>query len=155
VNAGIGGMGEPWAGGSGSSKIPSRVSRRAAEAAGQLADPVDRSICRPSAQIPIRSEDFPPWTEGVPADDHRRSSVTLQPSDRSEARLEMPVVERIARMGLRAVEGRWGALIALRPATSEFSRAQRTLEGPRRSPVRSEPAPALRGAGTARPVKEG
>ena len=49
----------------------------------------------------------------------------------------------------------WGAFIGLRPATSEFSRAQRTLDGPRRSPVRSEPVPVLRGAGTARPVKEG
>jgi len=48
-----------------------------------------------------------------------------------------------------------GAFIGLRPVTSEFSRAQRTLDGPRRSPVRSEPAPVLRGAGTARPVKEG
>ena len=45
--------------------------------------------------------------EGVPADDHPRSSVTLQPSHRSEARLETPVVglQRIVRMGLRAVEG--------------------------------------------------
>jgi hypothetical protein len=44
----------------------------------------------------------------VPADDHLRRSVTLQPSHRSEARLETPVVglERIVRMGLRAVEGR-------------------------------------------------
>ena len=59
MNAGIGGMGEPWAGGSGSSQIPTKVSRRAADVAAQLADPVDRSICHPSAQIPIRSEDFP------------------------------------------------------------------------------------------------
>jgi hypothetical protein len=46
--------------------------------------------------------------EGVPADDHRRSSVTLQPSHRSEARLQTPVVglERIVRVGLRAVKGR-------------------------------------------------
>ena len=46
--------------------------------------------------------------EGVPADDHPCSSVTLQPSHRSEAGLETPVVglERIVRMGLRAVEGR-------------------------------------------------
>jgi hypothetical protein len=79
VNAGIGGMGEPWAGGSGSSQIPSRVSRRAAEAAGQLADPVDRSIRRLSAQIPIRWRTFPPWTEGVPADDRRRLSRPRRP----------------------------------------------------------------------------
>jgi hypothetical protein len=59
VNAGIGGMGEPWAGGSGPPQIPSRVSRRAAETAGQLADPVDRSIRRLSAQFAFRSEDFP------------------------------------------------------------------------------------------------
>ena len=59
MNAGIGGMGEPWAGGSGSYQIPSRVSRRAAEAAGQLADPVDRSIRRLSAQNPIRWRTFP------------------------------------------------------------------------------------------------
>src|SRR6266545_2642178 len=45
--------------------------------------------------------------EGVPADDHPRSSVTLQPSHRSKARLETPVVglQRIVRMGHRAVEG--------------------------------------------------
>ena len=51
--------------------------------------------------------------EGVPGDDHPRSSVTLQPSHRSEARLETPVVglERIVRMGLRAVEGRREQLI--------------------------------------------
>ena len=45
--------------------------------------------------------------------DHRRSSVTLQPSDRSAKRLERRVVglERIVRMGLRAVEGRRERLI--------------------------------------------
>jgi hypothetical protein len=59
VNAGIGGMGEPWAGGSRSSQIPSRVSRRAAEAASELADPVDRNIRRLSAQFAFRSGDFP------------------------------------------------------------------------------------------------
>jgi len=52
VNAGIGGMGEPWAGGSGSSQIPWRVSQRADEAAGQSADSVDRGIRRPSAHSP-------------------------------------------------------------------------------------------------------
>jgi len=60
VNAGIGGMGEPWAGGSGSSQIPSKVSRRAAEAASQLADPVNRSIRRLSAQFAFRSEHLAP-----------------------------------------------------------------------------------------------
>lgn len=65
MNAGIGGMGEPWAGGSRSSKIPSRVSRRAAEAAGQLADPVDRSIRRLWVQFAFRSEGFPLWTEQI------------------------------------------------------------------------------------------
>jgi hypothetical protein len=51
--------------------------------------------------------------EGVPADDHPGSSVTLPPSHRSKARLETPVVslERIVRMGLRAVEGRREQLI--------------------------------------------
>jgi hypothetical protein len=51
--------------------------------------------------------------ERVPADDHPGSSVTLQPSHRAEARLETPVVglERIVRMGLRAVEGRREQLI--------------------------------------------
>ncbi len=51
--------------------------------------------------------------EGVPADDHPCSSVTLQPSHRSEAGLETPVVglERIVRMGLRAVERRREQLI--------------------------------------------
>ena len=46
--------------------------------------------------------------EGVPGDDHPRGSVTLQPSHRSKAGLETPVagLERIVRMGLRAVEGR-------------------------------------------------
>ena len=46
--------------------------------------------------------------EGVPGDDHPRGSVTLQPSHRSKAGLETPVVglERIIRMGLRVVEGR-------------------------------------------------
>lgn len=46
--------------------------------------------------------------EGVRGDDHPRSSVTLQPSDRSKAGLETPVVglERIVRVGLRVVEGR-------------------------------------------------
>ena len=46
--------------------------------------------------------------EGVPADDHPGCSVTLQPSHRSEARLETPVVglQRIVRVGLRVVEGR-------------------------------------------------
>src|SRR6266542_4199431 len=44
--------------------------------------------------------------EGVPADDHPRSSITLQPSHRSEARLETPVVslERNVRVDLRVVE---------------------------------------------------
>jgi hypothetical protein len=79
VDAGIGGMGEPWAGGSGSSQILSRVSRRAAEAAGQLADPVDRCIRRLSAQFAFRFGRLSPWTEGAPADDHRRSSIALQP----------------------------------------------------------------------------
>jgi len=65
VNAGIGGMGEPWAGGSGSSHIPRRVSQRADEAAGQSADSVDRGIRRPSSHLPFRSEDFPPWTEQI------------------------------------------------------------------------------------------
>jgi hypothetical protein len=65
VNAGIGGMGEPWAGGSGSSRIPLRVSQRAAEAAGQLDDPVHGGIRRPSVHLPFRSEDFPPWTEQI------------------------------------------------------------------------------------------
>ena len=41
---------------------------------------------------------------------------------------------------------------ALRPASSP---ALKGVDGPRRSPVRSEPVPVLRGAGTARPVKEG
>ena len=57
----------------------------AAEAAGQLADPVDRSIRRPSAQFP--RETFPLGRRRA----CRRSlcsSVTLQPSHRSEARLE-------------------------------------------------------------------
>ncbi len=51
--------------------------------------------------------------EGVPADDHPRSSVTLQPSHRSQVRLETPVVglERIVRMGLRTVKGRPEQLI--------------------------------------------
>ena len=51
--------------------------------------------------------------EGVPADDHPRGSVTLQPSHRSEARLETPVVglERIVRVGLRVVEGRREQLV--------------------------------------------
>src|SRR6266545_5007151 len=51
--------------------------------------------------------------EGVPADDHPRSSVTFQPSHWSKALLETPVVglERIVRMGLRVVEGRQEQLI--------------------------------------------
>jgi hypothetical protein len=45
--------------------------------------------------------------EGVPADDHPGGSITLQPSHRSEARLERPVVglERIVGVDLRVVEG--------------------------------------------------
>jgi len=59
VNAGIGGMGEPWAGGSGSFRIPLRVSQRAAEAAGQLADPIHGSIRRLSAHPPSVRRTFP------------------------------------------------------------------------------------------------
>jgi hypothetical protein len=46
--------------------------------------------------------------EGMPADDHPRSLVTFQPSHRSKARLETLLVglQRIVRIGLRAVEGR-------------------------------------------------
>ncbi len=53
--------------------------------------------------------------EGVPADDHPRSSITLQPSHRSEARLETPVVglERIVRVDLRVVEGVLGCGVHL------------------------------------------
>jgi hypothetical protein len=45
--------------------------------------------------------------KGVSGDDHPGGAVTLQPSHRSEAGLETPVVglERIVRMGLRVVEG--------------------------------------------------
>jgi hypothetical protein len=41
----------------------------------------------------------------VPCENHPRGSITLQPSHRSEAGLETPVVglERIVRMDLRAV----------------------------------------------------
>jgi hypothetical protein len=77
-----GGWASPARGAVGPPRSRRGVSRRAAEAAGQLTDPVDRSIRRPSAQIPIRSDDFPSWIEGVSADDHRRSSVTLPPRAR-------------------------------------------------------------------------
>ncbi len=64
MNAGIGEMGEPWAGGSGSS--PLRVSQRAAEPASQLADPVHGGIRRPSSHLPcVRRTFFPPWTEQI------------------------------------------------------------------------------------------
>jgi hypothetical protein len=45
--------------------------------------------------------------EGVPVENHPRDSVTLQPSHRSKAGVETPVVglERIVRVGLRVVEG--------------------------------------------------
>src|SRR6266511_3408058 len=45
--------------------------------------------------------------EGMPADDHPRSSITLQPSHRSEAGLETPVVglQRIVGVDLRVEEG--------------------------------------------------
>jgi hypothetical protein len=45
--------------------------------------------------------------EGVLCENHPRSSITLQPSHRSEARLETPVVglERIVGVDLRVVEG--------------------------------------------------
>ncbi len=48
------------------------------------------------------------WSPGVPADDQPRSSSRFSPRIDPKAGLETPVggLERIVRIGLRAVEGR-------------------------------------------------
>jgi hypothetical protein len=80
---------------------------------GQFSERVDETSRRSDIGPEVVEAPAEVLDEGVPADDHPRSSVTLQPSHRSKARLETPVVglQRIVRMGLRAVEGRREQLI--------------------------------------------
>jgi hypothetical protein len=67
VNAGIGEIGDTLGGGQCVLQDPVEAISEAAEAAGQLADPVDRSIRRLSAQFAFRSEDFPLGPSRLPA----------------------------------------------------------------------------------------
>jgi hypothetical protein len=84
VNAGIGGMGEPWAGGSGSPGSLEGFSE-AAWAAGQLADPVHGGIRPPSARLPFRSEDFPLGPSRLPAPAERAGGATMSSVASQEA----------------------------------------------------------------------
>jgi hypothetical protein len=80
---------------------------------GQFRERVGETSCRSDIGPEVVEAPAEVLDEGVPADDHPRSSVTLQPSHRSRARLETPLVglQRIVRTGLRAVEGRREQLI--------------------------------------------
>jgi hypothetical protein len=82
-------------------------SRQVSDHEGQFGERVGETSCRSDLGPEVVETPAEVLDEGVSGDDHPRGSVTLQPSHRSEAGLETPVVglERIVRMDRRVVEG--------------------------------------------------
>jgi hypothetical protein len=75
---------------------------------GQFGERVGETSRRPDIGPKVVETPAEVLDEGVSGDDHPRGSVTLQPSHRSKAGLETPVIglERIVRVGFCVVEGR-------------------------------------------------
>jgi hypothetical protein len=82
-------------------------SRRVLDHEGQFGERVGETSRRSDIGPEVVESPAEVLDEGVPGHDHPRSSVTLQPSHRSKAGLETPVVglERIVGVALRVVEG--------------------------------------------------
>jgi hypothetical protein len=88
-------------------------SRRVSDHEGQFGERVGETTRRSDIGPEVVEAPAEVLDECVSGEDHHRGLVTLQPSHRSEAGLETPVVglERIVRVGLRIVEGRREQLI--------------------------------------------
>jgi hypothetical protein len=109
VNAGIGGMGELWAGGSRSSKIPSRESRWPPRPPASWPTPSTEAS---AALRPSSLGRLSPWAEGVPADDHFAVRSPFSPRIGRRRALRGPVVGlEGCSHGPRAVDGRRERLI--------------------------------------------